>query len=422
MKNSTIRILFFIGAITLTGLFGIQFYLLKTAFDHRQKVFESSVQIALIQVISRLQNYDFSKMPQASPVIKKSSNYYIVDANQEFECEILEFYLKSEFKRAGIKTDFEYAIYDCFSDEMVYGNYISFKNNGYKNTAPSEFPKHQDFVYYFAVLFPTVKADIVGSLKIWFIFALISLCVLVFMIYAVWIILGQKRFSELQRTFVNTVSHEFRTPISANSVAIEYLQQNNIIKNDKRLTKYIELIHLQNTRLTNLIDRLLNLSKSKNSEFDLNYEPVNIADLCKDVISVHQSNNSNVTFNTLFPSQPVIVDSDKFHCGNILHVLIDNAIKYSGKSPVIDINVESNSKAMFLRIKDNGPGIPQKYRKKVFQQFYRIPTGNVHNVKGFGIGLYYVKLLSKKMKWKIRIDDETKGTKFIIKIPKKLNY
>lgn len=418
MKGFAIRILIIIGGVAIIGLAGVQFYLLKSAFNNRLEQFEHSAQVALFQVVHRLNNSDYTQKPQASPVIKKTSGYYIVEINRQFDCEVLEFFIISEFERANIKFDFEYAIYDCHSDKMIYGNYVTFKDKGYKSKKPSEFPIHQNITYYFAVYFPTIKTDLYGSLKLWGVFAVIFVIVLGFVVYAIWLVMGQKRVSEMQRNFITTVTHEFRTPIAASNVAIEYLQDTKLVNSDKRIANYVGLIHQQNTRLTGLIERLLNLAKLQSNTRVVEYERFNLIDVIEDVIQVHQSKNKQVSFQKKYETQQVQIVSDKFHAVNVLHVIIDNAIKYSQETPVIKVGVFKINKGWSLTICDNGIGIPREYREKVFKQFYRIPTGNVHNVKGFGIGLYYVKLIAGKMNWKTKITDaENKGTCFSFKIP-----
>lgn len=418
MKNTTIRILVLIGIITLVGLASVQFYLLKTAFNNRQTTFEHSVQIALFQVASRINNYDISQLPQKSPIIKHSSNYYMVDISREVDCEILEFFLISEFERANIQFDFEYAIYDCFSDEMIYGNYVSFNDEMPEIPVNTNFTKSAELVYYFVVHFPSLKTDIIGSMKIWFVFALLFTSVLIFIIYAIWIVLGQQRYSELQKTFVSTMTHEFRTPLSASNVAIEYLQQSELIESNARLKKYIALIHLQNTRLNDLIERLLYSANSEKKTLTLDYKQLNLTEMIENIISGLTATNGNIDFVFDYSHGDIKIFSDEFHAGNIIHALLDNAIKYSMPNPVIEVKCIAHSRFVWLSISDNGPGIPKKYKHKIFKQFFRVPTGNIHNVKGFGIGLYYVKLLTRKMNWKVNFENKpTTGTLVTLKIP-----
>jgi two-component system phosphate regulon sensor histidine kinase PhoR len=423
MKSNTIRILVVIGAITIVGLASVQFYLLKTALDNRQEVFEHSVQISLFKVVNRLNNEDLDKMPQVSPVIKKSSDYYVVDVNSDINCDILEFYLISEFERAGIYSDFEYAVYDCHSDLMVYGNYVILKDGQYRESKSTEFVKHNDLVYYFVVYFPHIKSDILGSIKIWIVFTSVFVFVLFFIIYAIWVVLEQRRFSELQRNFVNTMTHEFSTPLAASAVAIEYFKQSAIIQNNQRLKKYTELVHLQNERLNVLIDKLLHVNKSNNHGMHIKYNKINLYDLCSDVTMAFRTAKEQGQINLDFPDKNVEICADLFHSTSILHAIVDNAIKYSGKSPKVEISYKIKNNQHVLSILDNGIGIDDKYKKKVFHEFFRVPTGNVHNVKGFGLGLYYVSLLCKKMKWKISIDSETThGTKVILQIPNRTRH
>lgn len=418
MKNTTIRLLVLIGVITVIGLGSVQFYLLNTAFNNRQTTFEHSVQVALFQVASRINNYDISQLPQKSPIIKQSSNYYMVDVSREVDCELLEFFLISEFERANIQFDFEYAIYDCFSDEMIYGNYVSFDDKMPEIPANTNFAKSDELVYYFVVHFPSLKTELIGSMKIWFVFALLFTSVLIFIIYAIWVVLGQQRYSELQKTFVSTMTHEFRTPLSASNVAIEYLQQSETIESNARLKKYIELIHLQNTRLNDLIERLLYTAKSEKKTLTLDCKHLNLTEMIENIISGLNATNSNINISFSHSQREIKIFSDEFHAGNIIHALLDNAIKYSLPKPVINLKCVAHSHSVLLSISDNGQGIPRKYKRKIFKQFFRVPTGNIHNIKGFGIGLYYVKLLTRKMKWKVYFENQpVSGTTVVLKIP-----
>lgn len=147
MKNKTISILVIFGTLTIVCLASVQFYLLRTAFNNQHRVFEHSVQVALFKVVSKLNNSDPAQLPVEYPITKKTGNYYIVDVNHDFSCEALEFYLFSEFKRFNINFDFEYAVYDCHSDLMVYGDYISFKEEERSPMPSLEFKKERYAFY-----------------------------------------------------------------------------------------------------------------------------------------------------------------------------------------------------------------------------------------------------------------------------------
>ena len=417
MKSNTIRILVIFGVVALIALASVQFYLLQTAYQNKQRTFEQSVQVALFQVAKRVNNNRTDQLPQYSPVIKESGNTYIVDLNKEVDCEILEFFLISEFERANIQYDYEFAVYDCYSDALIYGNYISF---GTKKEIPDNagnFSKSDELVYYFIVHFPTLKSDLFGSLKLWGLFAILFSFVLLFTVYAIWVVLSQQRYSELQKTFVSTMTHEFRTPLSASNVAIEYLQNTNAIKADEKLSKYVNLIDLQNNRFNELIERLLHMSKSEKKSMVLVNENIDLIDLIENVKEGIQHSAPHAQFKTDYWPDKVEIIADIFHSQNVLHALIDNAIKYSYPTPHIFLRCKKTDSYALLTIEDNGVGISPKYKQKVFKQFFRIPTGNIHNVKGFGIGLYYVKLLCKRMGWKINLESNKQGTKVQLKIP-----
>lgn len=419
MKRITIRIFLIVGFVTISGLIAVQFYLLKTSFNNSRSEFEHSVQVALFQVLSELKNNDTDRLPRQHPVHKKAGNYYVVDVQEDVSCELLEMYLVTEFKRAGITHDFEFAIYDCYSDIMVYGNYISLSESSYNVESNTNFPKIEELVYYFAVHFPNLEKDILSGLNLWFLFAVVFSAMLAFIVFSFWVVLGQKKFSEQQRNFINTVTHEFKTPISANKIALEYLNKSKAINQDTRLKKYIEILSLQNNRLNNFIESLLNIAQSSGHSIHINSSSFNLVDLLEDTINLHKE-NATVKFMKQIKTKPVIICSDRFHATNILNVLIENAIKYSQPNPEITISMDKTGNTIELKVADNGIGIEKKYRKMIFRQFFRVPTGNVHNVKGFGIGLYYVKLVARKLRWKLQVsENQPTGTIFTLIIPVK---
>ena len=239
------------------------------------------------------------------------------------------------------------------------------------------------------------------------------------------IILRQKRLSELQKDFINNMTHEFKTPISTIKVAADVFASHPIIQSDGRLAKYSQIMREQNTRLNTQVEKVLQITRIDRNTLDLNTEIINLHELLETIlptIQVKIEGMDGIMEQRLRAKQPYI-KADMLHLTNIIHNLLDNAMKYSkeGKPEVLVITEESE-KNIRLMITDRGIGIDKDHHKKIFHRFYRVPTGNIHNVKGFGLGLFYVKNIVQAHGWTLDLVSESeKGTSIIIDIPKVLD-
>ena len=226
--------------VAIIGILIAQLLWTRQAYTIEEKKFSQKVYVSLLEVAKKLYEGTNNELPSENPIQKVSNDYYIVNVNNDFDAEVLEFYLKSEFEKASIKTDFEYAIYNCQSDEMVYGNYISLDKSNNKTSV--FFPKHKNLVYYFAVRFPNERSFLFSSLKFWFILSFALIIILLVYVYSIVTILQQKKYSELQRDFINNMTHEFKTPLSSILIASNYLINQDKIKSDARLSNYSKII------------------------------------------------------------------------------------------------------------------------------------------------------------------------------------
>lgn len=416
MKNSVIRWLIIPGLVAILGNFGLQLHLLRLAYNEQQVKFSQSVQIALLEVMRKMYNVDPGNIPETSPVKKVSNDYYVVDVNNNIDAEVLEHYLIHEFHRFGLHTDFEYAIYDCETDQMVYGDYISIGTGESDDFQRGYLPKYPDLIYYFGIRFPGQVNYVIGSLRIWIIITSVSILILIFFTYAIFIVLRQKRFSELQHDFINNMTHEFKTPLTSEKIAVEYLKNHDIIKADQRLVKYCSLIEEQNEHLNNQVEKILQISRSEKRTFSLDSRKIELVQLVDKITGSFINTGHNLNFSSQVSEANIM--ADELHLTNMIYSLTDNAIKYSPAGSNVYVDIKQNNKIM-ISIKDEGTGIEKKHLRKIFKKFYRIPTGNVHNVKGFGLGLFYVKRVCDQHGWKISVDSTPgAGTEFRVEIPK----
>lgn len=418
MKFNRLNSIIVLGLVAIIGIIVAQLLWTKEAFNLEEKKFSQKVHVALLEVVKKLYEGTSHELPTESPIEKISNDYYIVNVANDFEPEILEFYLKSEFKKIGIATDFEYAIYNCSSDEMVYGNYVTMTDNE-KGKMSVYFPKHKNLVYYFAIRFPNETSYLFSSLKFWFILSFALVVILLVYVYSIFTILQQKKYSELQRDFINNMTHEFKTPLSSILLASNYLMKQDAIKDDEKLEKYTGIIIDQSNKLNNHIGKILNVAKSDNAPLELDRKPIDVVAIIKNVIENIKLKHEKIAI-SLNTDEQILVDADEFHFTNIVYNLIDNAIKYCDRKPDIAITVSQANGLLKIAFTDNGIGISTKELQFIFDKFYRIPSTKSNEVNGFGLGLYYVKKICTLHGWKIAaVNNATQGITITIAIPKK---
>jgi len=419
MRQKHIRFVVLLGAFAIIGIISIQVYFLQNAWNIKEKQFVQSVLIGLRNVAEKMSKYNQTVLPHANPVRQLSSNYYVVDINSVIDANVLEFYLKAEFDKLNLQTDFEYAIYNCQTDKMEYGNYLTKSGTAKPNVLTANLPKYNQYTYYFGVNFPLLRNTIIGDMTIWFFFMGLLIVAIIFFVYAIFVILQQKRLSEMQKDFINNMTHEFKTPISSINISADVIMDPDIINDPARLFTYGSVIKQENNRLNQQVDKVLQIARIESQSFHLNLEQIDLNSLILKVAQSCKANsNRHLVLDTKLSDSVRSIEADALHLSNIFHNLLDNASKYSGKEPVITIETSNAVKSIIIKISDNGPGINPEYQHRIFQKFYRIPTGNLHDVKGFGLGLYYVKTICDAHKWDIGIISEPgKGTTFVIEIP-----
>jgi two-component system phosphate regulon sensor histidine kinase PhoR len=230
----------------------------------------------------------------------------------------------------------------------------------------------------------------------------------------------QRRLAELKNEFISNITHELKTPIATVGVAIEALKSFNAIHDPKRTEEYLDISQNELQRLNLLVDKVLKLSMFEKKEVELKYELLNLKDVVDEVMaSMRLQIEKYRAVVSLNVEGDCTLQADRLHLLSVVFNLLDNALKYGSENPVIWINLEEQENSIVLQVADNGIGIPAGYKDKVFDKFFRIPHGDTHNAKGYGLGLSYAAHVVKKHKGTITVESETdKGTTFIITLPK----
>ncbi len=401
MKINKLNTIIVLGLVAIIGILAAQLLWTKEAYTIEEKKFSQKANVALLEVAKKLYEGTNNQLPSENPVQKVSNDYYIVNVNNDFEAEVLEYYLKSEFEKVNLNSDFEYAMYNCQSDAMVYGNYVSKIDKNYQKSS-IYFPKHKSLVYYFAIRFPNETTFLFSSLKFWFVLSGALIVILLVYVYSIFTILQQRKYSELQKDFINNMTHEFKTPLSSILIASNYISNQNAIQTDEKLKNYSKIIIDQSKKLNNHIEKILSIAKSDNAPLELIKTNINVITQIEEVIENIQLKyeNSNIKIST---TTARYVMADAFHFNNIVFNVLDNSIKYCDLQPEISISISEEKNAICIQFSDNGIGIPQKKLTEIFDKFYRIPNQKSNETNGFGLGLYYVKKIIDLHHWKISV-------------------
>ncbi len=429
MTNAIIRRVILLGAFSILSLLTVQTYWVLRTWDLQEREFSRKVTQALLDVSNDMKVHYGFEAPTADLIDQLSSNYYVVNINNIFDPKVLEYYLKRAFEKQGMREDFRYGVFDCTSKEMVTGSLVKYAkpsesalNSNQPLNEPLPAVQNSDFLYYFGVQFPGKNANLMSNMWIVVFFTVLMLITIAFFIYAMFIILRQKQLSEQQRDFINNMTHEFKTPISTINISTDVFLKNATIQADPRMHRYAGIIKEQVLRLNNQVEKVLQVAKIDRDNVQLNLEVVDLVDLLHTITPSMELKvgEKQGILRVEAPNQPVFVRADRLHLTNILHNLVDNGVKYGKEKPVIRVSLlpDAFSGQAILEVQDNGIGISKEHQRRVFDKFYRVPTGNVHNVKGFGLGLYYVKAISRQHHWKLELKSELgKGTTFGLRIP-----
>ncbi len=247
------------------------------------------------------------------------------------------------------------------------------------------------------------------------------LLVLVFCLgYTIFSIIKQKKVSEMKTDFINNMTHEFKTPVSTIMIASEALRDQEIVADKARITRLANIIYEENARLGSHIERVLNVARIEKNDFKLEKKPLDVNEMINIVIDSMslKLQKHDVQLTLHLDAINAIVLADELHFSNLIYNLIDNAIKYSTSTPEITISTDNKGDQIVIKVADKGIGMSRDQQTKIFEQFYRIPTGNLHDVKGFGLGLSYVNTIVKRLNGVISVRSEKdKGSDFELKFP-----
>ena len=420
MKGKTLKYIILLAAISVAGVFLIQFWFLKSSYNFTEKQFRESTSVALKEVAWQvlLASGNTSCFDSITPVEIVTGNYFLVNVNAAIDKELLKKHLVEEFKKHEVYADFEFAIYNPVLEQMDDGILIS---NGEEKLSLYNFQTNEEYKHYFGIHFPSRSSFFVSQLSIWYFLSALLVIIILFFGYTLTVIIRQRQLSEVQKNFINNLTHELKTPISSIEIASSVINNADILKTPERLFTYARIIQEQNTRLSKNVEKVLNLASLEKNRIHLNLEKINLNEILTEISAQLKQTDFGLDTNIKILTNELNFNilADRFHFSNLILNILENGVKYCEKKPELQISVSEKKKRIEIAIADNGIGIPKVHRKKIFTKFYRVPTGNVHNVKGFGLGLDYVQKIVSAHKWRIKVDENTDGGSiFTISIPK----
>lgn len=410
MKGKTLKYIILLAAISVAGVFLIQFGFLKSSYNFTEKKFKESTSVALKEVVWQLllASGNTSSFDSIPPVQIISGNYYVVNVNTAIDKDLLKMHLIEEFKKHEIYSDFEFAIFNPDLEQMEDGMLIQ---NGVEKPSNYQFQTVENYKNYFGIHFTNRSSFFVSQLSIWYFLTGLLVIIVLFFGYTLTVIIKQRQLSEVQKNFINNLTHELKTPISSIAIASSVLNNEDILKTPERLFTYARIIQEQNTRLSKNVEKVLNLASLEKNRIHLNLEEINLNEIITEIAAQFKQTDFGQKADVKIHAVDLKINilADRFHFLNLMLNILENGAKYCEQKPLLTISANNKKKNFELSITDNGIGIPKDQRKKIFTKFYRVPTGNIHNVKGFGLGLDYVQKIVSAHKWKIEVDENPEG-------------
>ncbi len=439
MKNRTIRIIILLSVAAVIGVIVNQYVRVQNTLSIQDKTIEiqkenakiekqqfiNQVTLALVGVRDRLLSLNVDvKGLYLEPVQQITKNYFVVSFYDTLNPKVLQNLLVEEFEEYHIVEPFEYGIYDCFTDSIIFDKYVDLSKGQVSEAQTSTQKKWDHDGHYFGVYFPNKKdvevdeKDIISNELFWS-SILLAIVLLVFSI-SIFTILKQKRLSEVKTDFINNMTHELKTPISTIALSSDVLRQMKDFTDVERITRYANIIHTENARLESQVERVLQLAKLENGKIELKKEQLDLNDIIEKCLATFNLivNQKNGYIHYQSSAEKTKFYGDKVHITNVVYNLLDNATKYCKDVPQIEVSTFSDEKGVNLIVKDLGKGMSPEQLKQIFDKFYRVPTGSVHDVKGFGLGLFYVSEIVNAHNGKISVKSEVgKGSEFKVFIP-----
>lgn len=421
MNKRTGILLIILTSISIIGVAISQVYWIKNAYELKTTQFNARIQMSLKAVSNNLFEIQNNKgdhhifidnlSNKSTDIIFENLNYKLIDS-----------LVSSELEGMRIGSDFEYGVYLNGTNKLLGGNFNQYENEILASKYRVSLSCLRSGSPYYLALYLTdtdtlILQNLIGGFILTGLFVVI---IGISFVYTIIVIYRQKKVSMMKNDFVNNMTHEFKTPIATVSLASEMLLRSDVQKNADKTKKYAQIIYDENVRLKNQVEEVLQLAVLDKGEFIIRKKEVDVHKILDQTIHnseifIHERNGS---IKKVYSASRSRVRADKMHLTNIIGNLLDNANKYSPNKPEITVRTKNIKTGILISIEDKGIGIKAEDQTFIFKQFHRVHTGNIHNVKGFGLGLFYAQKMAKEHGGFIRLNSTFgSGSTFEIYLP-----
>jgi two-component system phosphate regulon sensor histidine kinase PhoR len=446
-KNFTI--IFILISVSLVGIIYIQWNWITTMVENKEEELAhklndvtSDVSRELIDKQTALSGSQLLRSPQGFGF--RPSEQFLQELmkppliSQRYSYQEISDLLRKFFNYRGLKdTKFEFCIFSGGSfNSSMFASTNELKSANYYNAlldtihnkrtiAPllsnaMELTGQETFET-LSVVIPDYKAVVMKQMR-WMIFGVIFFTFIIISAFYVTVrtLLMQKKLSEIKNDFINNMTHEFKTPLATISLAVDAMRNDKVVYDREKSAYFSSIIKEENRRMNKQVETILQAALIDRQELQLKLQPLHVNEVIRRVMDNFKLQLEEIHANVILQLEEGydLAQADEVHFTNLISNLIDNAIKYSREKLMIRIQTQRNGKNIAIRIEDNGIGMTKETQRRIFEKFYRAHTGNVHNVKGFGLGLSYVKSVVDAHNGRIRVESSIgKGTTFILDIP-----
>ena len=421
MKRQAIIFIIVISSVSLIGIVFTQLYWVKKSLSLKEEQFDNSVRIAMKSVINQLLEIKNDSAFQEH-LYELSCRKIRLDITDVIVPATLDSLLFEELNTMEMAENYFYGIYRRNDNKFVTGRFENKENqlisSPYQLSLSSIYRPGE---YYLTIYFPTKASFVLRQMEVWLLMSVLFLVVVIFsFVYVILTIFRQKKLSELKTDFINNMTHEFKTPLATTSLAAEMLLRPEIAENKEKIKKYARVIVEENQRLKNRVEQVLEISSLEKGTQEHTLKQTDLHKVINAVIRrfEFQLKEKNVNLILELEAKNPVIIANTENITNMIFNILDNAIKYTPVNPEIQIRTWNTKNGIYLRIRDNGIGIKPEHHKNIFKNLFRVPTGDIHEVRGYGIGLYYVKNVVEQHNGTIDVESEPgKGSAFDVYLP-----
>lgn len=421
MDRKVITLIILLTSVSLVAALTTQLFWVRDAWSLKEDQFNKDVKLSLKRITTELMAYDLEEdttSDSTTEVYADEFEYFFSVINPE----VLDSLLNMEFEPLIEKGDYSYGVYLDSADKIVYGNYTGnidrLKNSPHQESLTCVC---QDQNYILAIYIPDQRTMLLNKIIILPVMSGLFLIVLLFSFFlTIYFIFKQKKLSEMKTDFVNNMTHELKTPIATINVSAEMLTKEHVIHSPEKIRKYSGIISEENSRLQQMVDRVLQIALIDKEDYHVKMKEHDVHKIIQECVNKYmvQVKERKGNIHTNLSASHYLIMTDQEHLTNILYNLLDNANKYSPVNPSISVDTFNQNGTLHISVHDKGIGISKENYDMIFRKFQRLQHGDIHDVKGYGIGLFYVKTMVEKLGGNIELQSEVnKGSNFILSFP-----